>query len=420
MIIKNILEGSQKTKIRKDIVSIINEGLKSISPFSVFQEKIFLKGNILIIDQKKFDLSKFKNIYVIGFGKASSNMAFEIEKILGTRIKNGLVIDVNFKRLKKIRVKKGTHPYLSKKNIQGSKEIINMVKQLSKNDLVICLISGGGSALFEIPKNSFINTLKINKRLLASGMPIHEINTIRKHISFVKGGNLAQLTKAKIISLIFSDVIDDNIEIIASGPTVLDKSTILDTQKIFKKYKISKIKLYETPKDKKIFKKVNNFIILNNKVALESMRNKSKEMGYKPKIISNILSGKARSIGQKLAKIAQKMKKNEIYLFGGETTVTLKGKGLGGRNTETVLSFLNNLPKKLVFVSIDSDGIDNTDAAGAICDEKSLERAKKLKLNINTYLNNNDSYNFLKKTNDLIFTGPTGSNVADLILMLRK
>jgi len=221
MIIKNFSRLSKRSKSRERVLNIIEEGLKSISPSFVFRSKITLRDNELIVGNKIFDLSKFKNIYICGFGKASVGMAVEIEKLLGKRIKNGLVIDVVEKplhqkswrggrKLKRIKVKKGTHPYLSKKNIKATEQIINMLDQASGDDLIICLISGGGSALFEKPYHSFDKTLKMNRRLLTSGASIHEINIIRKHTSQVKGGNLAKLTKAKIISLMFSDVVGDN------------------------------------------------------------------------------------------------------------------------------------------------------------------------------------------------------------------
>ncbi len=420
MIVKNFQNLSKKSGIRKDILKIVNEGLVSISPSFVFKNKISLIKNKLKIADIFFDLNKYKNIYVIGFGKASSAMAFQIEKILGKRIKNGLVIDISQIKLKRIKVTKGTHPLISRKNIQSSTRIINMVKQASANDLVICLISGGGSTLFEKPYNSFINTLKINKRLLLSGASIHEINIIRKHISQVKGGGLAGLSKAKIISLIFSDVVGDNLDIIASGPTSIDKSTINDAQKIIKKYKLPKIKFYETPKNKKLFTKVDNIILLNNQVALDTMEKASEKFGYKPKIITNKLSGEAKKVGKKLLKLSKKMKKKEVYLFGGETTVKVSGNCKGGRNTELTLSFLKKLPKDITFASVASDGIDNTDSAGAVADEETSRTIKKLNLNADEYLKNNDSYNLFQKTNDLIFTGPTDSNVADLIIMLKK
>jgi len=420
MIIKNFQNLSKKSEIRKDILKIINEGLLSISPSFIFKNKISLSDNKLKIAGNFFDLDKYKKIYVIGFGKASSAMAFQIEKILGKRIKNGLVIDISQIKLKRIKVRKGTHPLISRGNIQSSARIINIVKQASDNDLVICLISGGGSALFEKPYNSFTNTLKINKRLLLSGASIQEINIVRKHISQVKGGGLAGLSKAKIISLIFSDVIGDDLDIIASGPTVLDKSTINDAQKIIKKYKLPKTKLYETPKNKKIFTKVDNIILLNNQIALEAMKKTSEKLGYKTKIITSRLSGESKKVGEKILQLSKKMKKKEIYLFGGETTVKVSGNGKGGRNTELALSFLKKLPRDITFASVASDGVDNTDSAGTIVDEKTKDKAKKIKLNVNEYLKNNDSYNFFKKTGDLIFTGPTDSNVADFILMLKQ
>lgn len=419
MLIKNFSKLTQGFKVRKKALSIINEGLESISPFYIFKNKIAFKNNILTIENKKFNLARFNNIYVIGFGKAAGAMAEAMEKIIDGRIKSGLVIDTKERKLKRIKVKKGTHPYLSKKNIQATKRIINLVKQTIPNDLVFCLISGGGSALFENPYNSFVNTLRMYKKLLLCGASIREINIVRKHISCVKGGQLAAITPAQIISLIFSDVIGDDLEIIASGPTVLDKSTVSDAYKIIQKYRLPKLKLLETPKDKNIFEKVHNLILLNNKIPLMAMKKKAEKMGYAVKIITRKLAGEAKWVSKKLIRLSQKMKRGEIYLAGGETTVRVKGPGKGGRNTELSLAFLKNLPPNILFTSIASDGQDNTEAAGALVDQHTQQKAQKLKLNPQAYLSNNDSYNFFQKTGDLIFTGPTDSNVADLILMLK-
>jgi len=417
--IKNFSQLSKQNSVRLKALKIINEGLKAISPSFVFKEKIKLIDNKLLIESKVYDLNNYKNIYVIGFGKAATLMAQEIENTFGDRIKNGLVIDIQEKKLKRIKVKRGTHPYLSKKNIQASKRIINLLRNSAKDDLIICLISGGGSALFEIPYNSFIKTLKINQKLLKCGASIQEINTIRKHISKVKGGQLLKFTSAKIISLIFSDAPGDNLDIIASGSTVLDQSTIKDAEKIIKKYKLPNLHILETPKSEKLFQKVDNFIILNNRYPLEKMKKRAEEIGFNSKIITCQFHGKVKQAIKKIVHWAQEIKKNELYLLAGETTVEVKGKGKGGRNTELALYYLKNYIPHTLFISFASDGLDNTEAAGAIVDDFTLKKFKKLNLSIDDYLNNNDSYNFFKKTNDLIFTGPTGSNVSDLILIMK-
>lgn len=415
-----------RTKSRQDLLAILEEGFLAISPLSSFRQKIKLKDTKLIIrDVKKnsfsFSLGDYKNIYVIGAGKASGEAACELEKILGDFIKEGIVIDIKAKALKKIKVKKGTHPVISEKNIKITRKILKIAQIAKKDDLVIFLISGGGSTLLEKPAISLKKLTEINKKLLKSGASIEEINIIRKHLSKIKGGKLVQIVNpATLISLIFSDVPSDKLEIIASGPTVSDSSTLREAERLAQKYKLGKVKFTETPKEKKIFKKTYNILILNNLSALESMEEKAKTLGYRAEIYSHSLAGKIPEVGKKLVEFASKQKKNTLILAGGEVPSVVKGKGKGGRCTEMALSSLKCLKEDLTFCACASDGQDNTEAAGAIVDKLTLNKAQKLNLNINKYLANSDSFNFFKKTGDLIFTGPSGSNVADLFLVIKN
>jgi len=312
--------------------------------------------------------------------------------LLGNKIDNGVVISTKKIKLKKIKVIKGTHPMPSLKNIKGTKKIVDLLKKLNKDDLVICLVSGGGSALLCCPKINFKGYLKIINKKFASGIDINKLNKIRKKLSLVKGGKLAKLTKAKIISLIFSDVVGDDLSTIASGPTV-----------------------------GKNIENVKNILLLNNQVALETMKKKAIAFGFKPIIYSNKIKGEARFVGKKLLKIL-KNKKTNCLLFAGETTVTVKGKGKGGRNMELCLGAIEEISKfkNCCLVAIGSDGRDGpTDAAGAIVDCDSFKKAKKLKLDYKKYLENNDSYHFFKKMGCLVKTGLTGSNVADLGVIIK-
>ena len=253
----------------------------------------------------------------------------------------------------------------------------------------------------------------MNKLLLKSGATIQEINTIRKHISKVKGGQLVQNTKATIISLIMSDVITNKLDSIASGPTVPDTTTIYDAQRIQRKYNLPELPFIETPK--KHFPNVTNVLLITNVPAAEAMRQKAKELGYNSKILTTQLSGEAREIGKKLAILS---KKGTAIIATGETTVTIRGKGKGGRNQEVVLS-ASMFIKNGVVVSCSSDGVDFiTEAAGGIVDENTNEQGKKLGLDQGKFLDNNDSYNFLKKVNGVIVTGKTHTNVGDLFLVL--
>lgn len=392
--IKNFKELSS-TPSRRKALQIIDSGLESINTEKVMKNNIKLKNSTLTIKNKKINLKKFKRIVIIGFGKASSLMGKEIEKILSNRIDTGIIISTKELNLKRIKVIKGTHPMPSQKNINATKKIIGLISNLEKDDLVICLVSGGGSALLCYPNIPFKQYIKTIKKAFLSGKDINTLNKLRKKYSHVKGGKLAGLTKAKIISLIFSDVVGDDLATIASGSTV-----------------------------KKGLKNTTNILLLNNQVTLEAMKKKALSLGLKPIILTNKLKGEARVIGKRLIKTLKNKKgKNIALLFAGETTVTVKGNGKGGRNQELCLGAIEDISKlkNTALISIGSDGMDGTsNAAGAIVDNNSFEKAKTLNLDYKKFLKDNASHPFFKKTNELIFTGLTGSNVADFGVIIRK
>lgn len=391
MIIKNFL-AIGTSDLRKKALNIINAGLEAIKTEKIIRENIKLKNNHLTIKNKLFNLNNYKRIFVIGFGKASALMGKELERILKNKISDGIIISTKKIKLKKIKTFKGTHPMPYLSNVNTTKKIVKLIKKLNKEDLVICLISGGGSSLLCYPTISFKKYLKIIKKAFTSGADIKKFNKIRKKYSNVKGGKLAKLTKARIISLIFSDVVGDDLSTIASGPTV-----------------------------GKNLKHVKNILLLNNNVALEAMRKKAISLGLNPLIYSNKVKGEAKLVGKKILKRFKKLNKN-CLLFAGETTVTVKGFGLGGRNQELCLGAIEEISKlkNTVLISVGTDGIDGpTNAAGAIVDNKSLKKSINEKLNYKKYLKNNDSYHFFKKMNDLVFTGITGINVADIGIILK-
>lgn len=397
MIIKNYKRLIKKNGLRKKALQVLDAGLEAIKTRKIIKDKVKLKNNILFINNyknklKKYNLKKFKNIHIIGFGKASSLMGKEIEKVLKSRVAGGLIISTKRIKLKRIKVVKGMHPMPALKNVNAAKEIVKMIKGLDENDLVICLVSGGGSALLCYPNISLKNYLKVIKKHFASGIDITRLNKIRKSLSNVKGGKLAKLTKAKIVSLIFSDVVGDDLATIASGPTAGAKNA-------------------------------DNILLLNNSVALEAMKDKAASLGLKPVVYSNKVKGEARLVWKKLLKYYKKLKNRKIcLLFAGETTVNVKGSGKGGRCQELCLAAIEDVSKlrNTVLVSIGTDGMDGpTNAAGAIIDSDSLEKSKKLNLNYKKYLKNNDAYHFFKKTDELVMTGLTGSNVADIGLVMK-
>lgn len=415
MIIKNF-KRLATSRERKLALLIAEAGLQAIKTDNVIRKNVKLSYNTLKINGKNYNLNKYKRIFVIGAGKASYSTAKEIEKILGKKITNGVVIDISPGKLKRIKVVRGDHPVTSKKNLIATKKMIDVVSNLNKEDIVICLISGGASALLSYPAIPLSEMIRLNKRLLKCGADIKEMNSVRKHVSRVKGGNLAKIVyPAKLVSIIFSDVVGNDLSTIASGPTVKDNTSVNDAEKIIRKYKLGSVRLFETPKNTKYFRNVDNLLLLSNKVAVDAMAEKARRLGLDAMKYSTSIHGEARLVGKKIAGM---VRLRTAFIAAGETTVTVRGHGgKGGRNQELVLSAIEHA--KGTMIAIGSDGMDNTDAAGAIIDRNSAKKAARLKLNTKDYLKNNDSYHFFKKMRDLIFTGPTGSNVSDLIVYIK-
>lgn len=432
------------SKLRKDALRIFKAAISAVGAEKVIKQIVKLKRDKLKIGKKTYYLKNFKKIIVIGFGKASTYMAKALEEILGNRITDGLIITKYGYRtpLKRIKLIEAGHPLPDKNALLGSQKIKKLLSQTGKEDLVITLISGGGSALMTLPVKgiNLQNLRKLTKLLLSSGATIKEINIIRKHLSQVKGGNLARLIyPTQSINLIISDVIGDNLDIIASGPTVPDPATFKEAIYILEKYKLTnkvsqnilkylqkgvRGKLPETPKQgDPIFKKTYNLIVANNKLAILTAAQKARALGYKTKILSFTYQGEASKIARKQLKQIKKQSRPICLISGGETTVTIKGKGKGGRCQEFVLASAIEIAgkKNLVVLACGTDGTDGpTEAAGAIADGQTIVRAKKKRLDPEKYLINNDSHHFFKRLGDLIITGPTHTNVMDLYLILYK
>ena len=441
--IKNI------TQMRKDAEEIFYSGLRAVDPGLAVKRYCRREGDHLFIADLRYDLSKYKNIFVIGAGKATAPMAAEIENLLGDKVAKG-IINVKYghtSKLGRIKLIEAGHPVPDKNGRQGAEAIIGLVNNAGKDDLILCLISGGGSALLPLPFPSLTlkdkqDTIKI---LLFCGAAIHEINALRKHISMIKGGRLAQAAHpASLVSLILSDVVGDNPDVIASGPTVPDPSGFDDCMKIIDKYNIRKklpkavirhIKdgisgwVPETPKTgDPAFDNTYNLIIGSNIEAISAASKKARELGYKTMILSSMIQGDTTQVAHVHSAIAREIIQtgNPIpspacILSGGETTVTIKGKGLGGRNQEFALAAVIDIAstENIVILSGGTDGTDGpTDAAGAIADTNTLSRATDMGLNPGYFLANNDSYHFFQKLGDLLITGPTNTNVMDLRIVL--
>lgn len=430
---------SELKKIRTDILEIYNSAINAVDPYKVVKRH-FNKNNILIKGQS-IDLSNFDNIFLAAFGKASVGMSQAVCD--SVEIKDGIVITndpENKVNNNNVHTFVGGHPIPNENSYIGAEKIQELIRQCDENDLLIVLISGGGSALLTYPRVELKYLQYTTNLLLKSGADINDINTVRKHLSYVKGGQLVKNAKCKIISLIISDIIGDPLGFISSGPTYLDSTTYLDAKEILKKYNlIEKIPesvkqviyngLYgnipETPKkDDPIFKKVTNIIIANNNLACEAAKKRAEDLGYKTLLLTTSLDGEAKDIGGYLVDKVNNYNfqgMNIAFISGGETTVTIKGNGVGGRNQEMVLSTVKIIAgKNIVFSSFATDGIDGTcNAAGAIVDGFTLERSNQKNIDPIDFLNDNNSFEFFKKLGDYFITGPTGTNVMDLQIIIK-
>ena len=454
-LIKNktqIIENGQTQLLQKAralALCSIEKAVDAADPKKLLHSKFVRKGTKLFVGDFCFDLEQFSNIYVIGGGKATGVMAQAIEDILGSYITSGFVnvpYGSNYKT-KKIQITETNHPVPDQAGVEGTKKMMAIAKQATEKDLIVCLISGGGSSLMPMPhKNVTLEEkIEITSFLLKSGATIKEINIVRKHISGFKGGWLAKTAfPATILNLILSDVIGDSLDLVASGPTVPDNSTFLDTFGILEKYGLwtktsaaikntilegIKGNVAETPKaDDKEFKNVYNVIIGNNKISSISALESLKQNGLNTLLLPTPIEGEARIAGTNLASIVLEIDNCGAALHrpagivaGGETIVTVKGKGIGGRNQEIALSAALKILDKTNYViaSISTDGIDGpTNAAGAIVDSYTISKAKQKGIDANEYLEKNDSHNFFSAIDDLIITGATGTNVNDISVIV--
>ncbi|TMI51711.1 glycerate kinase [Candidatus Bathyarchaeota archaeon] len=436
---------------RRVLVEALSQALLAADPRTILRNKVRLRRNALEIGALSFKLSEFRRVLVIGGGKASAGMALEIERILDGWITGGSVNIPTYTnpwpKSKKIKFNPASHPIPSADGVRGVKNMLRLVGQPSEEDLVICLISGGGSALMTLPSSGLLlsDKQKTTNLLLKSGAKIDETNAVRKHLSDFKGGRLAaKLHPATVLSLIISDVVGDKLESIASGPTVPDETTYADAFTILQEHGLWRTvpssvrkriqkgkegKLPETPKrSSRIFKRVHNVLVGTNEESCQAAAEVLEKRGYHSLILSTRLQGEAREVGKVLASICADIHENQhpvapraAVVAGGETTVTVHGKGRGGRNQELVLSAALSIrgnPATLV-ASIGTDGVDGpTDAAGAVADGNTVERGLRVHMDPESYLRENNSYRFFERLNDLVITGPTGTNVNDIFIAI--
>ena len=434
--------------LREKALLIAEAGLNAIDIEKSLDDRIKVVGNILefhhpTYEKKgdytswlwgiKINLKEFKRIFIVGIGKGSALASAVLAKKLGDKLTQGIAIDVNDQPTtnnQRLTTFVGSHPLPSKQNIKATKEIIKLAENLKEDDLLINFICGGGSALACASDKELKEAAVVFKELTTAGADIKEMNIIRKHISEFKGGGFAKIAyPARVISLIVSDVIGNDMSTIASGPTVFDVTTKEEAENVLKKYGINpkKFSLLETPKDKKYFRKTKNILFVCNNDAVLAMEDKARQMELGARIFSLSYDGEAK---EALIKLVDEIWPGGVLLAAGETTVTLKGSkkiGKGSRNQEAALGLVNGLinpsvpiENNFVAMAFASDGHDNNEAAGAIVDFETVKKAKKLKLEPEKFLENHDSFHFFEKTGDLIFAEQKSFNVADLIVIIKE
>ncbi len=416
--------------LRRQALRIFQAALKAADPAEAVVRHAYL-----------LSVEAYRDIYVIGAGKASAQMARAVERLLGSRIKGGEinVKDGHAAALRRIQINECSHPIPDQRGVAGARHIAQIASQAGRDDLIVCLISGGASALLPLPAPpiTLAEKQKTTRLLLHCGANIHEINCVRKHISLIKGGQLARLAyPATLLTLVLSDVIGDDLDAIGSGPTVPDRSTFADARAIFEKYRIwSKLPAAvrnrftsaagETPKPgDKIFEKTRTVIVGSNALAVDAAVLEARRLGFHTLVLSTFIEGEAREVARLHAAIAKEIRATgrpietpACVISGGETTVTIRGQGLGGRNQEFALAAALDIAglRDTLILSAGTDGTDGpTDAAGAMVDGTTLARGR----DAAAFLANNDSYHFFEAIGDLIKTGPTGTNVADIHLIL--
>jgi hydroxypyruvate reductase len=435
--------------LKNDAVEIFRAALSAADPRAALRRTVSVAGDTLRVADRRYDLSQIARTYAVGAGKASGAMAEALEHVMFDHITGGAVTVKygDLTRLQKIRVSEAGHPVPDQNGVRGCRRIVDILHSVDGRDLVISLISGGGSALMPLPAEgvSLADKRKVTDLLLGCGATIEECNALRKHLSRIKGGHMARLAfPAPVINLMLSDVIGDTLDVIASGPCVPDVSTFGDCQKIIEKYELSKKlpdpvaahihrgllgQVPETPKPgDAVFDNVQHAIIANSTVAIKGAAKKARELGYRTLILSTSIRGETRDVAHVHGAIAREIhasghpvKPPACILSGGETTVTMRGSGLGGRNQEFALAAALDIHQlnQTVILSGGTDGTDGpTDAAGALVDSTTVSRAREMGLDAWQYLNRNDSYHFFHRLGDLLFTGPTHTNVMDMRIIL--
>ncbi|MDK2833003.1 MAG: glycerate 2-kinase [Methanolobus sp.] len=433
--------------LRSDAMGIVSQAIAAVDPSACVQRSVKRDGDLLHVGSRSYDISSYDNIYVVAFGKAAIPMASALEDILGEQLIEGYAITkYGFAgSLKRLTVMEAGHPIPDDNGVLAAKKVRDFLEKTGPRDLIFFLISGGGSALMTLPRKGIAlsDIVNLTDKLLRVGATIDEVNTVRKHLSSVKGGGLAKMAyPSESVSLILSDVIGDPLDVIASGPTVPDRSTFDDFHEIVLRYGLQLSPavqglledglegvIEDTPKSEgPIFEKCYNFLVGNNFLALREAEKKANELGYNTLLLTSSLAGEAREVAKVFASIAKEERRRTVplplpacILAGGEPTVTLKGRGKGGRCQELALSFAMEADglENVLLLAAATDGNDGpTDAAGVFADGYTVEKGQDAHMDARVMLQHNNSYQFFKDIGDLLITGPTGTNVMDIYVLL--
>ncbi|MBU6214527.1 DUF4147 domain-containing protein [Patescibacteria group bacterium] len=416
------------TPLRANALAIAEAGYGAVNVGAALARDLRVENGALRVGEKEYALTN-RRVYFVGIGKCAFAAAQAIEKILGDSLTAGIAFGIGDmpERSASIEFHSGTHPLPSAVNVAAANRLLTLLSGREETDLVLMLISGGGSTLLCAPHDPMtcVDESALFHTLTDHGASIQELNTVRKHISRARGGGLAVASyPAEVVSLIVSDVPGDDIEYISSGPTLLDSSTVADARAVLEKYgvpTIAPLTLVETEKEQKYFDRVTNLLFLTNKNALAAMQTEAAARGYAAEIVDDKIEGEAREVGRTIAERLHAAESKTAFLYAGETTVTVGGVGgAGGRNQEMALAALADIAEGELILACASDGHDNTDHAGAIGDAVTRTHAHEQNLSIPEYLAAHRSYDFFAATGDALITGYTGSNVSDFIIALKK
>lgn len=415
------------TPARSNLLAIAEAGLEAIQTRQVIERSVIRSGGILMVRGINYDLAAYEHVYFVGVGKCALDAGMSLVDLLGDALTEGVLLDVREgDSLPRIQVLMGTHPYPSAQNIAHTRTLLDVARKAGEKDLVFMVISGGASALLCQPeRHTPSEESLLIQHLFKAGATIHDLNIVRKHLSLARGGQLAAAAyPAEVIALIFSDVPGNDLSTIASGPTILDASTIDDARSVFRTYHgercgFKEDYFFETPKVATMFTRVHNELVLTNGTALDAMRERASVLGYHVLLRDTGIEGEARNVGDMLAHELHAVHGGTVLLYGGETTVTVAGPGKGGRNQELALGALPSLKDDELVLSIASDGRDNTEYAGGIADSVTRALAERAGLSVSDHLYTNDAYTFFHTLQQGVCTGYTGANVADLIIGMK-